>query len=293
MKQPPHRLPFHKRKEVHKHLDQMLAADVVEPSSSPWSSPVALVKKPDGSSRFCIDYRALNNVTRKDAYPLPRIDDTLDSLGGAKYFSTLDLQSGYWQVDVDSESRDKTAFSTLFGLYQFKRMPFGLTYAPATFQRLMAVVLRGLTPLMCLVYLDDIIVFSTTFEYIERLRLALSRLREAGLKLKPRKCRLLCEHVRFLGHVVSEQGVSTHPEKVRPIAEWPTPTCVQDVRSFLGMAGYYRRFVRDFSTVARPLNKLLERDAAFEWNEDSEGTFRVLKDVLSSAPILSFPDFDR
>ena len=294
VKQPPRRLPFHKREEVRKHLDQMLAADVVEPSSSPWSSPVVLVKKPDGSSRFCIDYRALNNVTRKDAYPQPRIDDTLDSLGGAKYFSTLDLQSGYWQVDVDSESRDKTAFSTPFGLYQFKRVPFGLTNAPATFQRLMAVVLRGLTPLMCLVYLDDIIIFSTTFEeHVERLRLVLSRLREAGLKLKPRKCRLLCEHVRFLGHVVSEQGVSTDPEKVRAIAEWPTPTCVKDVRSFLGMAGYYRRFVRDFSTVARPLNKLLERDVAFVWNEDSEGAFRVLKDVLSSAPILSFPDFDR
>ena len=189
-----------------------------------------------------------------------------------------------------SESRDKTAFSTPFGLYQFKRTPFGLTNATATFQRLMAVVLRGLTPLMCLVYLDDIIIFSTTFEeYVERLRLVLSHLREAGLKLKPRKCRLLREYARFLGHVVSEQGVSTDPEKVQAFAEWPTPTCVKDVRSFLGMAGYYRRFVRDFSTVARPLNKLLERDVAFEWSEDSEGAFRVLKDVLSSAPILSFP----
>ena len=292
VKQPPRRMPFHKREEVRKHLDQMLEADVVEPSSSPWSSPVVLVKKPDGSSRFCIDYRALNNVTKKDAYPLPRIDDTLDSLGGAKYFSTLDLQSGYWQVDVDSQSRDKTAFSTPFGLYQFKRMPFGLTNAPATFQRLMAVVLRGLTPMMCLVYLDDIIVFSTTFqEHVERLRLVLGRLREAGLKLKPRKCKLLCEHVRFLGHVVSVQGVSTDPEKIRAIVDWPTPTCVKDVRSFLGMAGYYRRFIRDFSTVARPMNKLLEKDVPFAWKEDADRSFQVLKKALSSAPILSFPDF--
>ena len=292
VKQPPRRLPFHKREEVRKHLDQMLDADVVEPSSSPRSSPVVLVKKPDGSSRFCIDYGALNNVTKKDAYPLPRIDDTLDSLEGAKYFSTLDLQSGYWQDDVDSQFRDKTAFSTPFGLYQFKRMPFGLTNAPATFQRLMAVVFGGLTPMMCLVYQDDIIVFSTTFqEHVERLRPVLSRLREAGLKLKPRKCKLLCEHVRFLGHVVSVQGVSTDPEKIRAIVDWPTPTCVKDVRSFLGMVGCYRRFIRDFSTVARPMNQLLEKDVPFAWNEDVDRSFQVLKKALSSAPILSFPDF--
>ena len=172
-------------------------------------------------------------------------------------------------------------------------MPFGLTNAPAMFQRLMAVVLRGLTPMMCLVYLDDIIVFSTTFEeHVERLRLILSRLREAGLKLKPRKCKLLCEQVRFLGHVVSVKGVSTDPEKIRAIIDWPTPTCVKDVRSFLGMAGYYRRFIREFSTVARPMNKLLEKDVPFAWTEDVDGSFQVLKKALSSAPILSFPDFN-
>lgn len=294
IRQAARRLPIHKRSEVKKHLDQMLAADVIEPSSSPWSSPIVLVKKADGSTRFCVDYRALNSVTRKDAYPLPRIDETLDSLGQAKYFSTLDLQSGYWQVEVDEHSRDKTAFATPFGLYQFRRMPFGLTNAPATFQRLMEAALHGLSPLICLVYLDDIIVFSSTFEeHLSRLRTVFTRLRQAGLKLKPRKCKLLCSLVRFLGHVVSDQGVATDPEKIRVVAEWPRPTDVAGVRSFLGLAGYYRRFVKDFASVARPLNRLLEKSQQFCWGSGEEVAFEHLKHALTTAPVLSFPNLQQ
>ena len=186
----------------------------LSPSTSPWASPIVLVRKKDGSTRFCVDYRKLNCLTRKDAYPIPKIDETLDTLAGAKLFSTLDLRSGYWQVQVNPEHRDKTAFCTPEGLFEFNVMPFGLCNAPATFQRLMDSVLAGLHWKTCLVYIDDIIVVGKSFdEHLCNLQAVLERLRRAGLKLHPRKCQLLRHKVTYLGHVVSAQGIAPDPDK--------------------------------------------------------------------------------
>ena len=195
----------------------MLSRDIVEPSQGPWSSPIVLLKKKDGSTRFCIDLRKVNDLTRKDAQPLPRIDDTLDTMGEACYFSILDLAraSGYWQVALDPNDKEKTAYATLFGLYQFRVMPFGLCNAPATFQRLMEQVLAGLHWTCCLVYLDDIIVFSRSVpDHLSKLREVFSQLKGAGLKVKPSKCDLLRRSVQYLGHILSARGVETDPEKI-------------------------------------------------------------------------------
>ena len=209
------------------------------------------------SFRLCVNYRGLNRVTIKDAYPVPRIDETLDALTGAEWFSTLDLASGYWQVALDEDAARKSAFVVRNGLYQWRCMPFGLCNAPATFERLMDRVMAGLQWDILLIYLDDVIVFGKTVEEeIKRLRVVLSRLREAGLKLKPSKCFLFQKQVNYLGHIVSSKGVATDPEKVRAVAEWPTPKCVKEVRSFVGLASYYRRFVCGFAEVASPLHAL-------------------------------------
>ena len=194
----------------------MLANDIIEPSSSPWASNVVLVRKSDGNLRFCIDYRRLNSVTMKDSYPLPRIDSCFDALGGAKYFSTLDLRSGYWQVENEADTADKTSFVTRKGTFKFKVLAFGLSNAPAVFQRLMDLVMAGLTWEICLVFLDDIIVMSKTFdEHLERLNIVFARLHSANLKLKPSKCHLFQEKVKFLGSVISEQGIEPDPEKLQ------------------------------------------------------------------------------
>ena len=237
-----------------------------------------------------MDYRKLNSATVKDSYPLPRIDDSIDALSGSCWFSTLDLASGYWQVEVEERDRPKTAFTTGSGLYQFTVMPFGLCNAPATFERLMERVLSGLPWEVCLLYLDDIIVHAKTFKAeLERLRWVFARLREAGLKLSPKKCHLFKKRVVFLGHVVSEEGVSTDPEKIKAVCEWPTPTSASTLRSFLGLCSYYRRFVRGFANIAAPLHRLTEKDKAFVWTHECDVAFHRLKQVMSQAPVLAYP----
>ena len=216
IRQQPRRLPPFRREEVHQLLDDMLSRDIIQPSTSPWASPIVLVKKKDGTTRFCIDYRKLNSVTCRDAYPLPRIDDTLDTLSGSQWFSTLDLLSGYWQVEVAERDREKTAFTTHEGLFEFKVMPFGLCNAPATFQRLMDLILAGVQWSRCLVYLDDVIVIGRDFdEHLSNLSVVLQKLRESGLQLKPAKCVLCRESVSYLGHTVSREGIATDPEKTK------------------------------------------------------------------------------
>ena len=287
------RMPQLRRQEAKKLLDDMLRRSVIQPSSSPWASPVVLVPKEDGSLRFCIDYRKVNAVTRKDAYPLPRVDDTLDTLAGSKWFTTLDLLSGYWQVEVSPEDREKTAFCTHEGLFEFRVMPFGLCNAPATFQRLMDSVLAGLQWSTCLVYIDDIVIPGKTFQaHLTHLRAVFDRLSEAGLKLKPRKCHFCLQEVKFLGHIVSSDGIRTDPSKTEKVAAWPTPTCSRDVQKFLGLASYYRRFVKDFATIAKPLYRLTEKNATFVWDDEAQSAFSNLRQRLVTAPTLAFPNYD-
>lgn len=290
IRQPPRRLPLAKRTEVENMIKSMEEQGIIEESSSPWASPVVLVKKKDGDTRFCVDYRRLNDVTRKDSYPLPRIDDTLDTLSEAKWFSTLDLKSGYWQVEVHPDDREKTAFSVGSGLMQFKVLPFGLCNASATFERLMDCVLRGLTWKTCLVYLDDIIVFGKTFEeHISNLRGVFQRLRGAHLKLSPKKCHLFRGQVKYLGHVVSSEGVSTDPEKIEAVRTWPIPKDRRELRSFLGLASYYRRFIKGFANTARSLHQLTEKGRPFLWTDMCDKSFEELKGALCKAPVLRYP----
>ena len=224
VRQPCRRVQPFRREQARKMIDDMLQKDIIQPSSSPWASPIILVPKKDGSMRFCIDYRKLNCVTRKDAYPLPRVDDTLEALSGSKWFSTLDLICGYWQVEIEEKDRHKTAFCTREGLFEFKVMPFGLCNAPAVFQRLMDLVLSGIQWERCLVYIDDIVIMGKTFQHhLQNLKLVLQRLRQAGLRLKPSKCSLFQEKVVFLGHVVTRDGIHTDPEKVNAVKTWPVP----------------------------------------------------------------------
>ncbi len=290
IRQIPRRLPLAKRAEADQIIQDMERDRVIEPSSSPWCSPVVLVRKKDGSTRFCVDFRQLNNVTKKDSYPLPRIDDTLDTLAGCKIFSTLDLKSGYWQVGLEPKDREKTAFSVGSGLWQFTVMPFGLCNAPATFERLMESVLRGLSWETCLVYLDDIIVLGRSFEeHLQNLEQVFLRLRAANLKLNCKKCTLFRKQVNYLGHVVSEEGVAVDPEKIRAVRDWPTPKNKHEVRSFLGLSTYYRRFVPGFADIAKPLTRLTEENSEFIWDLKCQHAFEELKKVLIDSPILSYP----
>ena len=288
------RIPFALREKVDEMVQDMLDQGVIQHSHSPWASPIILVAKRDGTTRFCVDYRKLNSVIKMDVFPLPRIDDSIDILSHSRYFSTLDLRSGYWQVRMASESIEKTAFATHSGLYEFVVMPFGLCNAPSTFQRLMERVLTGLARDVCIVYLDDILVMATTFEeHLFNLRCVFDRLRNAGLRLKPSKCYLARRKVEYLGYVISDRGVAADPKKIKAVQEFPTPTNLKQLRSFLGLASYYRRFICNFSKVANPLFALMKKDAVYEWTPQCQGIFEELKKLLTSSPILAFPDFSK
>ena len=251
----PYRVPHAQKETIENHINDMLSRDVIQPSTSPWASPVVLVPKPDGSTRFCCDFRRLNQITKKDSYPLPLISESLEVLGGARYFSSIDLMSGYWQVKLDAQSREKTAFVTHAGLYEFTTMPFGLCNAPGTFQRLMECVLRGLNWQIALIYLDDVLVYSKTFEeHLQHLRLVFDRFRAAGLKLKPSKCHFGQSKVNYLGHVITPDGLQPDPAKIKAVQEYPVPSSVKDIRAFMGLANYYRKFVKNFAKIASPLH---------------------------------------
>ena len=253
-----------------------------------------MVEKKDGSKRFCVDYRRLNDVTLKDAYPLPRIDDPLDQLSGAQWFSCIDLNSGYWQVEVEERDRQKTAFASRRGLFEFKVMPFGLCNATATFERLIETVLAGLNWKICLIYLEDIIIIGRTFEeMIKNLDMVLGKLQEAGLKLKPRKCQLFCEEVEFLGHIISQDGVRTDPKKTKVVQDWPQPENLHTLRSFLGFCSYYRRFIPRFSELAKPHHRLCEKGQKFIWSDECENAFKILKQKIVASPVLAHPDFSK
>ncbi|XP_072293407.1 uncharacterized protein [Eucyclogobius newberryi] len=288
---------------VKDHINQLLEAQVIRESSSPYASPIALVRKKDGTLRLCVDYRQLNCRTRKDAFPLPRIEESLDSLTGARWFSTLDLASGYNQVPVSEKDRPKTAFCTPFGLFEWNRMPFGLCNAPSTFQRLMQRIFGSQQGQSLLLYLDDIIVFSSDVgQHLGRLDGVLSRLHQEGLKVKLSKCSFFRREVSYLGHIISDKGVATDPGKIQAVADWPVPTTVSELRSFIGFASYYRRFVEGFANLAAPLHRRVaelvgkfkrksSRCSLEGWDQECQASFDGLKERLTSAPVLAYADF--
>ena len=245
--------------EVRDHIHQLLASGIIRQSHSPWASNVVLCRKKDGKLRMCVDFRQLNERTIKDAHALPRIEEILEGLAGNKYFTVIDAKAGYHQCPIQEEHRERTAFTVgPLGFYEYERMPFGLANSPATYQRLMETILLGLNLKICFVYLDDVIIFSDTYEeHLHRLNLVFSRIREAGLKLSPKKCSFFMRKVRYVGHIVSEEGIEPDPDKINKVKSWPTPTTPEEVRKFLGFAGYYRRFVKDFAKIARPLTNLM------------------------------------
>ena len=291
IKQRPYRIPLAKMQIVEEELDKMLAEGIIEPSSSPWASPLTLVPKKDGSIRFCVDYRRLNEVTRKDAYPLPRIQDIFDQLDGAKVFTTMDLKSGYWQVKMAPDSVEKTAVSTHRGLFQFKRMQFGLTNAPAVFQRMMNSVLAKFVGKFCLIYLDDIIIYSPDeaihHTHVEQI---LAELQKHGLVVKESKCHFGLAEVKLLGYVVSAEGLKADPDKVAAIRDMAPPTNKKEVRRLLGSANYYRQLMPNYATVVAPITALTRKKVIFSWGDACQKAWRELKELLLECVILKFPN---
>ena len=291
IRQRAYRTPLAKREIVNREIDTMLRDKIIRPSSSPYASPITLVPKKDGTTRFCVDYRKLNQATIKDSHPLPLIQDIFDQLSGAKYFSTLDLKSGYWQIPVAKRDIKKTAFICHSGLYEFLRMPFGLANAPAIFQRTMERVLHGLIGKTCLVYLDDLVVFGTTPEdHLANLRLVFERLRKFNLTVKPSKCSFNKTEILLLGYVIDKNGIRSNPAKVAAIRDLPPPTKVSEVRTFLGMSGYYRNLVQNYAGIAQPLINLTKKNTKFIWSEECAKAFQKLKDILLSDVILTYPN---
>lgn len=291
IKQKPYRMSPVKQALVKEQLEEMLKTGIVEPSHSGWASPVVLVPKKDGSMRFCVDYRKLNAITETDAYPLPNIAEILESLSGAAIFSTIDLNSGYWQVAMDPLSKQKTAFITPSGLFQFNVMPFGLRNAPATFQRLMETVLGKLRGEHCFVYIDDIIIYSSDLtQHLQDLQTVFHKLQEAGLTINLKKSKFCLQEISFLGHVVNTQGIMADPSKVEAIRSYPVPTNLKEVQRFLGLAGWYHRFVPNFSQIAEPINALKKKGKTFHWSDKCQQAFEQFKACLSSPPILSHPN---
>jgi len=289
--QPPRPMSAPMLDELRKQLTKLQDAGFIEPSNAPYGAPVLFVRKKDGSLRMCMDYRALNRITIRNRYPLPRIEELLDRLKSATIFSKIDLRSGYHQLRIKPADTDKTTFVTRYGSFKFLVMPFGLTNAPSVFMQMMNGVLKDYIDFFVIVFLDDILIYSLNPElHTGHIRLVLNRLRQHQLYANPEKCSFSQLSIEFLGHIISAAGISMDPRKVAAVVEWPPLTNQQDVRQFLGLAGYYRRFIDQFSTIAAPLTDLLRNDVPFVWGEQQQRAMHQLKQAITTAPTLIIPD---
>ena len=294
-----YRYPPYQKAEIEKQIVELIKTDIIQSSKSPYNSPLWIVPKKEDSKgnkrwRLVIDYRKLNEKTIGDAYPLPLISDILDQLGGAKYFSIFDLASGFHQIEMNLKDKQKTAFTTPHGHYEFNRMPFGLKNAPATFQRLMDLALTGLQGTELFVYLDDIVIYSRSLvEHASKFKRLAERLRQANLTLQTDKCEFLRTEVRYLGHIISANAVQPNPQKIEAVKKFPIPKTQKNVKEFLGLAGYYRKFIKDFAKIAKPLSDLTSKNSKFSWNSQHQLAFEELRDCLCTAPILKYPDFSQ
>ena len=290
IKQRPRRTPLAFEGEEREHLQKLLDAGIISRGASEWASPTVLVRKKDGGVRYCIDMRGVNSVTIKDRFPLPRISECIDALGGCEYFSCLDMANGYYQIKMDEEDRDKTAFVTKYGQFLFNRMPFGLSNAPGTFSRALGLVLRGLSWACVVSFLDDLVVLGKGFEdHMVNLGKVFGRFQQFGLKLKPKKCELLQREILFLGHRVSREGVQPSASKVEQVREWVAPNNKRELEGFLGLVNFYREYIKDFAHVAAPLHRLTGSKVKFQWGEEEGHAFQALKEKITEAPCLVFP----
>jgi len=295
----PYRLPHAQMAEIDSQIKQMEIDDIIEPSFSPWNAPLLLVKKKLDASqtpkfRIVVDFRALNKITINEYHPLPNITEILDQLGQCNLFSIIDLASGFYQIKLDEKSKELTAFSTNQGHWHFKKMAMGLKTSPCTFQRLMNNVMAGIVGIKCLVYLDDIIVYGKSLlDHNDKLRDVFERLRHHNLKIQPDKCEFLKQDCLYLGHLISGNGIKPDPNKVKSVLEFPTPTSVKEIKSFLGLSGYYRKFIKSYSLIAKPMTNLLRKGITFKWDPSCQEAFDKLKNILCSEPILQYPDFTK
>jgi hypothetical protein len=289
-----YRMPPNELAELKIQLQDLLDKGFIHPSASPWGCPALFVKKKDNSLRLCVDYRPLNAVTIKNKYPLPRIDILFDQLAGAKVFSKIDLRFGYHQIKIQPSDVPKTAFSTRYGLYEYLVMSFGLTNAPAYFLYLMNSVFMQELDKFVVVFIDDILIYSKNpKDHAQHLHVILQRLRDDHLYAKFSKCEFWLDTVKFLGHTISGDGISVDTIKVQEVMDWKTPTTVHQIRSFLGLAGYYHRFIPDFSRIAKPMTELLKKGVKFSWDQQCDDAFHILRDRLTTAPVLAQPDVSK
>lgn len=287
---PPRRVPLAYADKEKQAIEDMKAKGVIRNSVSPWASPICLVTKKDGGVRLCVDYRKVNELVKPDGFPLPRVQDCLDAVAGSKWFSTFDLTSGYYQIPLKKEDIHKSAFVCKYGHFEMTRMPFGLNSAASTFQRTMELALQGLQWVTCLIYIDDIVVYGKTFkEHISRVEEVLERMRNAGLKLKPDKSNMFQTSVIFLGHVVSTEGVKPNPSNIAKIVDWPKPKSEKQIRQFVALGSYYRRFVKDFATIVRPMVELTKKGKKFIWDAACDRSFELVKKALISSDVMGYP----
>ena len=292
IKQRAYTTPQAKDAVVKTSIEKMQKMQVIEETSSNWSSPIVLVKKPDGSERFCVDYRKLNDLTIKDNYPMPNVQSKINKLHGCNLFTSLDCTSGYWQIQLSERAKQFAAFICSHGLFDFNYMPFGLCNAGATFQRVIELILIKLKNSTA--YIDDILTFSKGFEdHYNHLEKLFERLRQANLKVKPSKCKIACDNVMFLGYNISDKGISVDESRIKSLKNYPRPTKTKEIKQFLGLSGFYRQFIPNFAELTEPFNRLTRKNVKFEWSEECEKSFQSLIRQLISKPILNYPDFEK